>query len=626
VEPRSQFALLRERRFLPFFGTQALGAFNDNVYKNVLVILATYQAASYTELPPELLTNLAQGLFILPFILFSGLAGQLADRFDKARVLKVVKACEVLIMGMAGIGFATRSIELLLTALFLMGAHSTFFGPAKYSLLPEVLKPTELVGGNALVEMGTFLSILLGTLAAGLLADQGDTLLIVATLLVIALVGWLISLRIPRLAPAAPTLRVDWRPWISTWDNLRAARESNAVFQSVLGISWFWFYGALVLAQLPQYSKAVLGGSEQVVTLMLMMFSLGVGLGSLLCERLSSHNVEIGLVPFGSIGLTVFAVDLYFATPPAPTGAQLLTAAQFLVEPWSWRLLLDLGLIGIFGGFYIVPLYALVQQRSRPEVMSRVIGANNILNALFMVVAAGFAATVLQLGMSIPMLLLVTGVLNACVAIYIYSLVPEFLLRFIAWILVHFIYRLDKRGLSHIPTEGPALLICNHVGFADAIVISAACPRPIRFIMESGIFKIPLLSTVFRGMKAIPVAPAKEDPEVYARAFELVAQELRDGNLVCIFPEGRLTKDGKIGAFRTGMMRILQDTPVPVVPLALSGLWDSMFSRKYPYVWQRWPRRFWPKISLSIGQPIPAAVAELGMLRQRVVELRGARP
>jgi 1-acyl-sn-glycerol-3-phosphate acyltransferase len=398
------------------------------------------------------------------------------------------------------------------------------------------------------------------------------------------------------------------------------------VFQSVLGISWFWFYGALILAQLPQYSKAVLGGSEQVVTLMLMMFSLGVGLGSLLCERLSSHTVEIGLVPFGSIGLTVFAIDLYFATPPVPAGGELLTAAQLLAQPWSWRLLLDLGLIGIFGGFYIVPLYALVQQRSRPEATSRVIGANNILNALFMVVAAGFAAAALQLGMSIPMLLLVTGVLNACVAIYIYSLVPEFLLRFIAWILVHFIYRLHKRGLGNIPDSGPALLICNHVGFADAIVISAACPRPIRFIMESSIFKIPLLSTVFRGMKAIPVAPAKEDPEVYARAFELVAQELRDGNLVCIFPEGRLTKDGQIGEFRTGMMRILHETPVPVVPLALSGLWDSMFSRKYPRLWQRWPRRFWPKIALSIGSPIPAAIAELGMLRQRVVELRGTRP
>jgi 1-acyl-sn-glycerol-3-phosphate acyltransferase len=626
MQPRSQFALLRERRFLPFFGTQALGAFNDNVYKNVLVILGTYHAASYTKLPPEVLANVAAGLFILPFMLFSGLAGQLADRFDKSLVLKSVKAFEILIMGVAGIGFATHSIEVLLAALFMMGMHSTFFGPAKYGLLPEVLQPGELVGGNALVEMGTFLAILLGTLAAGLLAAGANNALIVGGLLVIALLGWLISLGIPTMQPAAPTLRIDWRPWVSTWDNLRAARESYAVFQSILGISWFWFYGALVLAQLPQYSRVVLGGSEQVVTLMLMMFSLGIGIGSLLCERMSGHNVEIGLVPFGSLGLTAFAVELFFATPSAPVGPQLLSAAQFIAQPGSWRVLLDLALIGVFGGFFIVPLYALVQQRSRAEVMSRVIGANNILNAVFMVVAAGFGALALQMGMSIPMLLLVTGILNAVVAVYIYSLVPEFLLRFIAWLLVHFIYRLDKRGLDNIPAEGPALLICNHVGFADAIVISAGCPRPIRFIMESSIFKIPLLSMLFRGMKAIPVAPAKEDPEVYARAFELVAQELRDGNLVCIFPEGRLTKDGEIGAFRTGMMRILKETPVPVVPLALSGLWDSMFSRKYGALWQRWPRRFWPKISLSIGAPIAPAAAEIGVLRERVVELRGARP
>jgi 1-acyl-sn-glycerol-3-phosphate acyltransferase len=504
--------------------------------------------------------------------------------------------------------------------------HSTFFGPAKYGLLPEVLESSELVGGNALVEMGTFLAILLGTLVAGLLATRADTGLIVAALLLTSIAGLLASLRIPSRPPAAPTLRIDWRPWVSTWDNLRAARESHAVFQSVMGISWFWFYGALVLAQLPLYCKVVLGGGEQVVTLLLMMFSLGIGIGSLLCERLSGHNVEIGLVPFGSIGLTAFAVDLYFATPAAPAGTTLFTAAEFIRQPGSWRVLADLGLIGVFGGLFIVPLYALVQQRSRPQIMSRVIGANNILNAVFMVVAAGFGALALQQGMTIPALLLVTGILNAVVAIYIYSLVPEFLLRFVAWLLVHFVYRLDKRGLENIPKEGAALLICNHVGFADAIVISAACPRPIRFIMESSIFKIPVLSTLFRGMKAIPVAPAKQDPQVYARAFELVAQELQAGNLVCIFPEGRLTKDGQIGEFRTGMMRILKDTPVPVVPLALSGLWDSMFSRKYPAIWQRWPRRFWPKISLSIGTPIDATSAEPTMLRQRVAELRGARP
>jgi 1-acyl-sn-glycerol-3-phosphate acyltransferase len=286
--------------------------------------------------------------------------------------------------------------------------------------------------------------------------------------------------------------------------------------------------------------------------------------------------------------------------------------------------LIDLGLIGVFGGLFIVPLYALIQQRSRREVMSRVIGANSILNAVFMVVAAGLGAAALQFGLTIPQLLLATGLLNAIVAIYIYSLVPEFLLRFIAWILVHFIYRLDKRGLQNIPAQGPALLISNHVGFTDAIVISAACPRPIRFIMESSIFKVPVLSTLFRGMKAIPVAPAKEDPEVYERAFQIVAKELREGNLVCIFPEGRLTPDGEIGKFRPGMMRILDETPVPVIPLALSGLWDSMFSRKYGPVWNRWPRRIWAKIALNAGAAVQPADVKLEDLRQHVVELRGA--
>jgi 1-acyl-sn-glycerol-3-phosphate acyltransferase len=506
-----------------------------------------------------------------------------------------------------------------------MGVHSTFFAPAKYGLLPEVLQDSELVGGNALVEMGTFLAILLGTLAAGLLAADGRIGAISAALIGVAVIGFVTSLGIPALRPAAPDLRVDWRPWTSTWDNIRAARESRAVFQSILGISWFWFYGALVLAQLPLFAKDVLGGSEQIVTLLLVLFSAGIGIGSLLCERLSGHKVEIGLVPFGSIGLTAFAVDLYFAVPDVPHGVAL-TAAQFVALPGSWRVLLDLGLIGVFGGFFIVPLYALVQQRSRREVMSRVIGANNILNAVFMVAAAILAAIALNFaGLSIVQLLLLTGILNAFVAGYIYSLVPEFLLRFLAWLLVHFVYRLERRGIENIPTQGAALLICNHVGFADAIAISAACPRPIRFIMEASIFRIPVLSQIFRGMKAIPVAPAKEDAQVYERAFQIVAEELRDGQLVCIFPEGRLTSDGEIGEFRAGMMRILKETPVPVVPMALTGLWDSMFSRKYGALWKRWPRRFWPKIGLRVGEPIPPERAELQALRAAVVALRGDR-
>ncbi len=618
----TQFRLLTQRRFLPFFGAQAFGAFNDNVFKNVLVILAMYQAASYTQLDPGTLTNLAGGLFILPYVLFSGIAGQLADRFDKALVLKVVKAAEIAIMALAGVGFALHHITLLLFALFLMGVHSTFFAPAKYGLLPEVLRDTELVGGNALVEMGTFLAILLGTLTAGILAAHGDIGIVIVVVAAVAVAGFLTSLAIPKLRPAAPDLRIDWRLWASTWENVRVARASRVVFLSLLGISWFWFYGALILAQLPLYTKSVLGGDEQVVTMLLVIFSLGVGLGSLLCERLSGHKVEIGLVPFGSIGLTAFAIDLYVASPTALPSASL-GAAQFAAQPGAWRLLLDLGLIGVFGGLFIVPLYALVQQRAPREVTSRVIAANNILNAVFIVAAALFGAIALDLGVTIPQLLLAAGILNAFVAAYIYGLVPEFLLRFLCWLLVHFVYRLDKRGLENIPDEGPALLVCNHVSFADALVISAACRRPIRFIMESGIFKIPLLGQIFRGMKAIPVAPAKVDPQTYAHAFEIVAKELRDGNLVCIFPEGRLTADGEVGEFRPGMLRILKETPVPVVPLALSGLWHSMFSRKERALWRRWPKGVWPKIALRAGASIESAQATLQMARERVLALRG---
>ncbi|HKZ73875.1 MAG TPA: MFS transporter [Steroidobacteraceae bacterium] len=621
MRDNSQFRLLTERRFLPFFGAQALGAFNDNLYKNVLVILATYQIGNLTSLDPQLLTNLAGGLFILPYVLLSGIAGQLADRLDKALVLKVVKAAEILIMGLAGLGFAQRSIELLLAALFLMGVHSTFFAPAKYGLLPQVLRERELVGGNALVEMGTFVAILLGTLGAGLLVAPRDPSLVAWAVIAVAGAGFVVSLGIPKLAPLAPGLRIDWNPFTSTWANIKVAAESRTILLSLLGISWFWFYGALVLAQLPLYAKLVLNGEQQIVTLLLVTFSVGVGLGSLLCERLSGHKVEIGLVPFGSIGLTVFAVDLYFATPPAASGPAL-TLEAFLAQPYAWRILADLGLVGLFGGFFIVPLYALVQQRARPEELSRIIAANSILNAAFIVAAALLGAALLEAGLTIPELLLLTGVLNAFVAVYIYTLVPEFLLRFLAWLLIHAFYRLRVRGIENVPESGAALLASNHVSFADALVISAACRRPIRFVMDHGIFRIPVLSWVFRGMKAIPIASRKEHPQTLERAFEEIARELRAGHLVCIFPEGRLTPDGELGEFRPGIMRALEETPVPVVPMALTGLWGSVFSRKEKKLWRRFPRGFASRIGLTVGEAVHPGAVTPDALRARVLGLK----
>ncbi|HYM36106.1 MAG TPA: MFS transporter, partial [Steroidobacteraceae bacterium] len=478
---------------------------------------------------------------------------------------------------------------------------------------------------NGLVEMGTFLAILLGTLAAGELGDEKFLGIIIAATLSVALIGFIASLGIPKLPPTDAAMRVDWNLWTSTWSNINVARQSRVVFLSILGISWFWFYGALVLTQLPTYSKNVLNGSEAVLTLMLILFSTGVGLGSLLCERMSGHKVEIGLVPFGSIGLTVFAVDLFFMTPEMPA-AHVLSAAEFFAQTHGIRMAADLALIGLFGGFYIVPLYALVQQTAPKNVMSRVISTNNILNAVFMVIAAGLAALCLWGGMTIPQLLLLTAIMNAFVAIYIYSLVPEFLLRFVAWILMHLFYRLRFRGIENIPSTGGALIICNHVSFVDALLLSAACPRPIRFVMESAIFKMPIVNLFARGMKAIPVCSAKEDRETMERAFATVANELRAGHLVCIFPEGKLTADGNMKVFRPGMTRIVSETPVPVVPMAIGGLWNSMFTRAEKTLWRRLPRKLFAKIVVSAGPPVPPQLAIPDGMREQVLALRGALP
>jgi len=618
-----QFRLLGERRFAPFFVAQACGAFTDTLFRNLLVLAATYQTARYTRTDPGVLANLAGGVFIVPFVLFSGFAGQLADRLDKARVLKVVKAVEVAIMALAALGFATHNLALLLATLFLMGTHSTFFAPAKYGLLPQVLKPAELVGGNALLEAGTFLAIILGTVGAAPLVARGRDAEAALVLLGVAVLGFAASLLIPRLPPAAPGLPLHLNPWVSTRDNLAAARASRTVFLSLLGISWSWFYGLLLLTQLSVYAPSVVNGSEQVYILMIAAFAAAAGVGSLLCERLSGRKVEVGLVPFGSIGLTLFALDLGFASPAAPA-AQLLGVREFLAQPHAWRILIDLAGIGLSGGFYAVPLYAVVQQRAPQHALSRVIGANSILNALFMVAAALFGAGLLALGLTVPQLILVLAALNAAVAAYVYTLLPEFLLRFVAWLLIHSVYRLDQRGLDNIPEHGAALLVCNHVSFVDALVISAACPRPIRFVMESAIFEAPVINMLARGMKAVPIAPQKVDALVYEHAFATVARELAAGQLVCIFPEGRLTSDGEVAAFRPGLMRILAHTPVPVVPLALTGLWGSVFSRHRERIRALLLRSVSAKIGIAAGAPVAPGEVTPELLRERVLALRGA--
>ncbi len=617
----SQFQLLRQRRFLPFFVTQFLGAFNDNVFKTALITLVSFRAGQLTTLDGATLATLLPGLFILPYFLFSATSGQIADKFDKAAVARAVKVFEILVMMLAAWGFVAHNLPALVAALFLMGLHSTVFGPVKYAYLPQHLAQLEIVGGNGLVEMGTFVAILLGQILGAALISASDSGVNVAvTVMGLAVLGWLASRAIPPTPASDAQLSINWNPLTETFANLRFARGNRVVWLSLLGISWFWFYGATLLAQFPTFARNVLGGDESVFILLLTVFSLGVGIGSLLCEKLSGGKVEIGLVPFGAIGLTLFGVDLFLAAPSAAEHGGHWTNVAIA----HWRVLADIALIGLFGGFYIVPLYALIQTRSEKSHQSRIIAANNILNAAFMVVSAGVSVLLFKAGLTIPQLFLATALFNAVVAVYIYTLVPEFLMRFIVWMLIHTVYRLDAKGLDNVPEEGPAVVVCNHVSFVDALVITAACRRPIRFVMDHNIFRTPILSFVFRTNRCIPIAPAKENPALLEKAYEDIATALAEGDLVGIFPEGRITDTGEMYPFKNGIRRIVERTPVCVVPMALRGLWGSFFSRKDGPAMSRPLRRgLFSRIALVASTPVAPEAATPDNLQRIVTDLRG---
>lgn len=620
----SQFALFGQRRFAPFFWTQALGAFNDNAFRNALLMLVGFQLGSDDRVA-GLYASFAPALFILPFFLFSASAGKLAEKFEKTRIIRWVKLFEIAAMAIAAVGFITHHVSLLLVVLFMMGLHSTVFGPIKYAILPQALKPAELVGGNGLVEMGTQLAMLLGMVAGNVLmgvAHAGPWLSAMATIAV-AVTGYLASRAIPSASATAPELQINWNPFSETARVVDITRADRTVWNAVLGISWFWFFGTVLIAQLLNYTRQTLGGDGSVYTLALTLFSVGSGIGALLCEKLSSRRVEIGLVPLGAFGLTAFGVDLYFARHGlAPVRG--LDWLGFLHAPGSWRVVLDLTLIGAFAGLYVVPLFAFVQARAPRERLSRIIAGNNIMNAVLIVAASLFCMGLAALGLHAVQIFLAAALLNVLVAAYIFTLVPEFILRFVTWLLTRTLYRVRADGLQHVPEEGPALLVCNHVSYVDPLLLMASLRRPARFVMYYRIFNTPLLRFLFKTARAIPIAGRKEDPAVLQQAYDAVDAALADGELVCIFPEGALTRDGEIAAFRPGMGKILARRPVPVVPMALRGLWGSMWSRRDSALHRaRLPRRFRARVELVVDAPVPPEQASAAALEARVRVLRG---
>ncbi|KRG71594.1 MFS transporter [Pseudoxanthomonas dokdonensis] len=622
----SQFGLLRQRRFLPFFLVQSLGAFNDNVYRQAIIGLLFWMGVSDAD--KTLYTNLAPALFILPYFLFSALAGQVAEKLEKSRLIRITTAMEIAIMSLAAVGFLTQNMPVLLVALFCTGLQSTLFGPVKYSILPSVLKPEELTGGNGLVEMGTSVSILIGMISGGLifkLAGDHGPVAAATAIICLAVLGNLVSRLIPRVDAGAPDLKINWNPIPESLHMLRLVRRQLAVRNSVLGVSWFWFVGTVLTSQLPTYAVVNLGGDETLYIFALALFSVGTGVGSMLCEKLSGRTVEIGLVPLGAFGMSAFILDLYFARSGTAPAAGL-DVAGFLQQPGSWRISLDLLGIGLFAGFFVVPLFALIQSRTPRNELSRVIAGLNIQNSGFIVLAAVLGLCVQRfLGWSIPQVFLALAILNTLVAIWIFSIVPEFLMRFLSWVLVRALYRLRLHGIEkNVPDEGPALIVCNHVSYMDALILAASIPRPVRFVMYWKIFNIPVMSWIFRTAKAIPIAGARENPALMQQAFDAIDAALAEGEIVCIFPEGALTRDGQIAPFKSGVERILEQRPVPVVPMALKGMWSSMWSRRDSrFGRMRVPRRFRAHVDVVAGPPLPGAQVDAAQLEARVRALRG---
>jgi 1-acyl-sn-glycerol-3-phosphate acyltransferase len=487
--------------------------------------------------------------------------------------------------------------------------------------------------------MGTSISILTGMIAGGLifsLAGSHGPVVAAVAIIALALAGNTAARMIPRLDAGAPELKINWNPWTESLAVLRLARKQKAVRNAILGVSWFWFFGTVLTAQLPTYAVVNLGGGDTLYIFALALFSLGTGVGSLLCEKLSGRIVEIGLVPLGAFGMSVFLLDLYFARTGAVTAAGL-DVAGFLQQPGSARIVIDLLGIGLFTGFFVVPLFALIQSRTPRSEMSRVFAALNIQNSGF-IVAAAVLGLLLQLkqltlfgytlplpGLTIPQLLLVLAIANVVVAVYIFSIVPEFLMRFLSWLMVRTLYKLRVRGVEdNVPDEGAALIVCNHVSYMDALILSATIPRPVRFVMYYKIFNIPVMRWIFRTAKAIPIASPKEDAALMQRAFDEVDAALAEGELVCIFPEGALTRDGEIAAFRSGVEKILARRPVPVVPMALKGMWASMWSRRDTRLGRmRVPRRFRAHVEVVAAAPVNGQDTDAARLETLVRTLRG---
>lgn len=589
--------LLSAKRFLPLFLTQFFEAFNDNFFKTALLILITYKLAHSVKMA-EILVTVAGGIFILPFFLFSATAGQIADKYNKAIVIRLIKVVEISAMLLAAIGFSLNNIPLLLVTLFFMGIHSAFFGPLKYAILPDHLAKDELIAGNALIEASTFIAILIGTIFGGILMSVSYGISIVATLgIIIAVTGLVCSFFIPNTMRAQADLNISLNFITETKKIIDYAKDNHRIFLCILGISWFWAVGFTLLTQFPNFTKNVINGTSGVVTLFLGTFSIGVAIGSLLAERVQNKQLTSKYVPLGVIGMTIFIMDLYFASHSlsSPSDSSSLTLWHFLASFNHWRMLLDTLLLSACGGLYIVPLYAIMQAEAPESNRARIIAVNNIMNAFFMVIATIITSLLFAIHFTIPQIFLLLSILNALVALYICKLLPDAMIKsFFAWVLKA-IYRVKIVGLENFnAATTPAIIVANHSSFIDALLLSAFLPEKMLFAINSHVAKKWWIKPFLSLANTFPLDPTKP------MATKSLIHVLKDQPQYCIiFPEGRLTTTGGLMKIYEGPGLIADKTNSDILPIRIDGVQYTPFT----YLKGKMRYRWFPQITITILPP-----------------------
>ncbi|MBI4529797.1 MAG: MFS transporter [Deltaproteobacteria bacterium] len=591
---------LKHPGFQPFLWTQFLGALNDNTYKMVLSLIAVNGTA---QVGGSGYLSLVAAIFILPFILFSGYAGQIADLFSKRNVLVVTKIVELVAMALGIVAFSIGRIEPMFGVLFLMALHATFFSPAKYGILPEMLPDKDLSRANGALEMTTFLAIILGTSTGGLLLavwkDQLEWIGIILTCL--AAIGTLSSLGIPKVPPSGAAKPFRANPWAEIGTGVSRIRRDKTLWLTILGISYFWFLGALLQLGIILFGKELMGLDDLWIGLLGAFLAIGIGLGSLAAGRLSGDKVELGLVPLGAIGMSLFSFLL-----SASTSSYVQTSAS-------------LALLGFSGGLFIVPLFALVQQRSGREEKGQMIATTNFLSTVGILLASLILWTLHDLiRLSIDRVMVIFGGLTLATTLYVLRILPEYMIRFSLWLLTHSIYRIRIAGQEHLPFRGPAFLVCNHVSHVDALLVGACAQRFIRFMVYRPYYEIKGLNWLFRLMKAIPVSGRNRREIV--EAIDRAREELRNGHMVCIFAEGAISRTGNLLPFKRGFEKILEGMDVSVIPVHLDRLWGSIFSFKDGRFFWKWPRQIPYPVTISFGSPLPPT-ANAGEARQAILEL-----